>query len=182
MRAAAAALLAGGVFALGGCGGSGSSGVAPAKYVTSICTSLESWKSALSSASQKLQASAAKTTSLAGGKQEYVSFVGALVTATSQAATELKVAGIPAVGDGKQIASSLVQAFTHASAALQQAAAHAGAIPVTNASAFQAAASGVTAEVKQSLSGMADITPRHDATLRTAAQKAVACQALEAAA
>jgi hypothetical protein len=161
---------------LAGCGGA--SGVAPASYVKSICTTLTSWKNDVQTASASLQASAPKTTSLPQGKQQYVTFVGALVNATRQAASGLKSAGVPAVSGGQDVSTALVQTFSSATSALAQAASQAAGIPITSAAAYQAAASGVTAQIRGSLASMAKITPRKNPQLRAAAAKEPACQAL----
>jgi hypothetical protein len=174
MRWLAVALSA---LALAGCGGA--SGAAPASYVKSICTTLGSWKTAVEAASVRLQASAPKTTSLSQGKQQYVTFVSALVSATNRAASGLKGAGIPAVSGGQQISNALVQAFSNASSALGRAASQAAAIPITGAAAYQAAASGVTAQIRGSLSGMANVTPRKSPQLRAAAASEPACRTLK---
>jgi hypothetical protein len=176
-RSLAAVVLAA-LIGLGGCGGS--SGPSPGAYVKSICTTLGAWKSDVQSASTRLQTSIPATASLVQGKQEYVSFVAALSTATARAAAGLKGAGTPSVSGGSQIAGSLVTAFTQATSNLAAAAAQAAAIPTTSAGAYQAAASGVTAQIRQALAGMTSVTPRKNPQLRSAALKEPACQALQA--
>jgi hypothetical protein len=167
--------------ALGGCGGSSSSssGVSPKTYVKSICTSLGSWSAGIKTAGAKLQATATGTTSLAKGKSQYQIFVAALVTDTGRAVGELRAAGVPAVKDGKRISDALVGAFQKAQAGLSQAAAQAAGIPTTNASSYQAAATGVTATIRQALAQMATVRPEKDPQLHAAAAKEPSCQALK---
>jgi hypothetical protein len=167
-----------GALLVGGCGSS-SSGVTPAAYVKSVCTSLGTWSDAIKTAGTKLQAAATGTTSLSTGKQQYQTFVDALVTDTSHVSGELKSAGTPAVKDGKALAGQLVQAFTRAQAGLTQAAKRAAAIPTTSASGYQAALAGVTASIKQDLAGIASAHPEQDPQLRAAAAKDPACLALK---
>jgi hypothetical protein len=165
--------------ALGGCGGSSPSGVTPTAYIKSVCTSLGSWSSGIRTAGNQLQAAATGTRSLAAGKQQYQTFIVALVTDTGRAVSDLKTAGVPAVKNGKQISDALVGAFTQARSGLSQAATQAGAIPTTSAAAYQAAATGVTASIRQTLGQIATVRPERDPRLRAAAAKEPACQALK---
>lgn len=170
----AAALVA---LALAACGGS--SGTSPATYVKSICTSLVGWKDAVQSAGTKLQGSGAATASPAGAKRDYLAFVSALEHATQQTAGGLRTAGTPAVSDGKKVSGRLVDAFSRAAGGLGTAYAKALAIPTTSASAFDGAASSVTAEIKSSLQGIATISPESSAQLRAAANADPTCQSLK---
>jgi hypothetical protein len=167
--------------ALGGCGSSSPSGATPAAYVKSICTSLTNWSSGIKSAGAQLQASAAGTNSLSKGKQQYQTFVSSLVSVTGRTEQDLKAAGVPAVKSGKSISNALVSAFSQAKAGLTQAATQAAAIPTSNASAYQAAATGVTASIRQTLARMATVRPEKDPQLHAAAAKEPACQALKSA-
>ena len=164
---------------LAGCGGSTPSGVTPKAYIKSVCTSLGSWSAGVRTAGNRLQASATGTTSLASGRQQYQTFVVALVGNTGRAVDDLKRAGVPAVKNGKQISDALVGAFTQAKSGLTQAATQAGAIPTTSSGAYQAAASGVTASIRQTLGQIANVRPERDPQLHAAATKEPACQALK---
>jgi hypothetical protein len=166
------------LLALAGCGGSSPSGVAPKAYIKSVCTSLRSWSSGIRTAGNQLQAAATGTRSLAAGKQQYQTFIVALATDTGRAVNDLKSAGVPAVKNGKQISDALVGAFTQARSGLSQAVTQAGAIPTTSAAAYQAAATGVTASIRQTLGQIATARPERDPGLRAAAAKEPACQAL----
>lgn len=169
------------VLALSSCGGSsGPAEVSPAAYVKSICASLSTWKGAIQSASGQLQAGTRAAKSLAQGKQQYITFLEALVQATGTSATGLKAAGVPNVSGGKQISTMLAQAFTHAASSLSTAVSQAKNIPTTSSAAYQAAGAGVNATVRQSLSGLASISPRRNAQLKAAAAKEPACKVLTA--
>jgi hypothetical protein len=161
---------------LGGCGDS--SGVAPAAYVKSICTALESWKQQVQSAGRSLQASGLATASPATAKPQYVQFVSSLLAATRHTTTALQAAGAPSVKNGPTIAGGLSGAFARGSQGLATATAHAAAIPTTSVSAFEAAATGVTTEIRTALSNIATITPRSSPALRAAALKEPSCSAL----
>lgn len=176
-----ATLLVLAALALAGCGSSSPSGATPAAYVKSICTSLTGWSSGIKAAGTKLQSSAAGTTSLSTGKQQYQAFVSSLVSVTGRTVQELKAAGVPAVNNGKSISNALVNAFSQAKAGLAKAESQAAAIPTTNASSYQAAATGVTASIRQTLAQMATVRPGKDPQLHAAAAKEPACQALKSA-
>jgi hypothetical protein len=167
------------IAALAGCGGSSPS-VTPAKYVRSICSALGVWKAQVQNAGKKLQSSGAATASPPTAKTDYVDFVSALRSATQGAASALKQAGTPSVNGGKQIADGLTGAFSRGASGLVKAESQARAIPTTNATVFEAAASAVTTQIRNSLQGIASITPRNSAPLRTAANREPSCQALSA--
>jgi hypothetical protein len=176
-RPRAAALLA--IVTLAGCGGSsGSSGVPAKTYVTSICTTLGGWKAQVQSAGRALQSSGAATASPANAKAQYVGFVSSLLHATQQASAALKAAGTPAVKNGAVIASGLSGAFERGSQGLATALAHAQAIPTTSTSAFEAAATAVTSEIRSALANIAGVTPRSSPQLRAAALSDPSCRAL----
>jgi hypothetical protein len=174
------------MLALTACGGGGApsasqSGVSAPAYVKSICGTLTTWKNDIQSAGGQLQTGSSAAKSLADGKQQYVVFITSLVAATRKAAVGLKAAGVPSVHNGSDIATSLQGAFARASASLNQAVARAKAIPTTNAHAYQAATSGVTNQFKQSLSGIASLTPKDNAQLNAAAAQEPSCKALTSA-
>jgi hypothetical protein len=167
--------------ALAGCGGS--SGPSADSYVKSICTALSGWRDSVQVAGSALQsaATAGKHVSLAKGKESYLAFLAALLHATTSAASSLKAAGVPAVNGGKQVSTTLVQAFAGAQTALSGAAAQAARIPTTTAAAYATAASNVTSVIRTALAGMTAATPRSNPQLRAAAVKQPACSALKAA-
>ena len=162
--------------ALAGCGGSNN--VTPAKYVKSICKTLGGWKADVQNAGNKLQASGAATATPPAAKRDYVQFVSALRAATQGAATALKNAGAPSVSNGKAIADGLSGAFSRGADGLVKAESQAHAIPTSNATVFEAGASAVTTQIRNSLQGIATITPRNSTALRTAATREPSCQVL----
>jgi len=174
-RALAAAALAGAAFA--GCGSSAPS-VTPAAYVKSICGALGGWKSDVQNAGSKLQASGAGTATPPTAKRYYVEFVAALHDATQRATARLRAAGTPDVSSGKALAGDLTDAFARGTTGLAKAEAQARAIPTANSTVFEAAAGAVTSEIRTALQGIATISPRNSAALRSAAGKEPACQAL----
>jgi hypothetical protein len=173
-RLRATALLV--MVALAGCGGS--SGVPPKVYVKSICIALGGWKQDVQSAGRALQGSGIATASPANAKTQYVGFVSSLLRATRQTADSLKAAGAPSVKNGAAIAGGLSGAFERGSQGLSTALSHAQAIPTTSTSAFEAAATGVTTEIRSALGNIAAITPRSSPQLRAAALNEPSCRAL----
>jgi PBP1b-binding outer membrane lipoprotein LpoB len=163
--------------ALAGCGGSGS--VSPAAYVKSVCTAARDWKDAIQVAGARLQ-SGVSTKSLSQAKAEYVAFVGALVNATGQAASQLKAAGTPSVSNGSRISGTLVRIFSDAKGSLSHAASEASALPTSSVSAFAGAAQGVRTTIANSLAAMGNITPERNAQLHSAAARDSTCRALAA--
>jgi hypothetical protein len=126
----------------------------------------------------ELRGAASTATTLGAGRRAYVRFVNSLATSTGTAATELQASGVPAVKDGRRISGTLVRAFTQAHDRLRQEQSQAAAIPTTGAAAYQAAASGLSAALKQTLAAMAGARPEQDPQLRAAADKDAVCRAL----
>lgn len=179
LRAFALSAIVAGAVGLAACGGSGgSSGVAAATYVKSICRALGNWKSDVQTAGQNLQSSGAGAASPPTAKRYYVEFVHALRTATEKAASALSAAGTPAVKNGTDIATGLTGAFNRGSTGLAKAESEARAIRTTNATIFDATAAQVTAQIRTALQGIASVTPRNNSALKAAASKDPTCQAL----
>jgi len=130
------------------------------------------------SAGRALQASGIATASPANAKKQYVQFVSTLLSATRNTADSLKAARTPEVKNGGTIASGLSGAFERGSQGLATALSRASAIPTTSASAFGAAATGVTTEIRSALQNIGSITPRSSAQLRAAALKDASCRSL----
>jgi hypothetical protein len=165
------------VLLLAGCGGS--SQVKPSAYVKSMCTALGSWKNTIQSAGVALQSSGAATAARPVAKADYQKFVSSLVTATRQADSALKSAGVPGVSGGKQLANRLSRAFDTATRRLNQAETQAKAIKTDSATSFQLGATAVTTEIRAALGAIATVSPGRSAQLRQAAAKEPACQALQ---
>lgn len=175
-RVVAVLALCAAVAVLAGCGGS-SSDVSAASYVKSVCTTATTWKNAIITAGQKLEFGL-RGTSLPQTKANYVQFVQALESATGNAANQLGAAGTPSVSGGKSIASTIVRIFGKAKTDLGHDASEAASIPTTSKSAFNAAATKVQNDVRNSLARMSAITPANNPPLRSAAAKDTACKNL----
>jgi hypothetical protein len=175
LGAAVAAALA--ALLLSACGGSSS--VKPSAYVKSMCTALGNWKNTIQSAGVSLQSSGAATAARPVAKADYQKFVSSLVTATQQAGSALKTAGVPDVSGGKPLANRLNRAFDTASRRLTQAEIQAKAIKTDSATSFQLGATAVTTEIRSALQAIAAVAPGRSAQLRQAAAKESACQALQ---
>jgi hypothetical protein len=174
----AAALVA--TLLLAACGSS-SSGVQPSAYVHTVCTTLGTWRSGVQGASTHLQSSVTGSTTVPQLKQQYQTFVSALLSNTDSAKAKLKAAGVPGVSNGGQISSSLVRAFTNASSGLQKAQSQAAQLPTGDGTTFKTAVAGVTQTISGALSSMKDVSPKKDRQLHDAAGKDAACTALKSA-
>ena len=169
------AALCASVAAIAACGSS--SGVTASSYVRSVCTAAATWKNAIVGAGAKLRSLSASTP-LPQTKSDYVAFVAAVANATGHAADQLSAAGTPSVSGGKSVASMLVGTFTRAKNSLSRAESEASAIPTTSKSAFNAAASKVQTDVRNSLSQMSSVTPANNPQLRSAAANDSTCKSL----
>lgn len=178
MRTRALVFCAFGTLVISGCGGS-VSGVAPAAYVRSVCGTLAEWKSDVQTATLRLRASARTTKSLAEGKQQYVQFVALLRAATARAAGELSAAGAPAVKQGQQRATMLVEAFERTTTLLGQAVTESASLPTTSTEAFKQSANALVQTVRSSTSGIEPgLEGLKDADLEKAAANEPACKSL----
>jgi hypothetical protein len=147
--------------------------------VHAVCATLATWRTGVQDASNQLQTSATGSTSLGQFKQQYQTFVSALLADTDRAKTELNAAGVPAVNNGKQISSTLVQAFTNASTGLSQAQSQASQLPTSDPTTFKTATAAVTSTISGALASMKNVSPRKDRQLHAAANKDPACKALK---
>jgi hypothetical protein len=161
---------------LAACGGS--SGVAPATYVKSICQAIGPFEKTVQSRSKELQ-NASGLKSPEQGKQALQGFLSAVVADTDKALTKLKAAGTPAVSNGKKVSTAIVAAFAELKGALQKAATAAGSLPTTSASAFSGAAQQLGSSVQSSLGGIgSSLSNLKSSDLENAAKKEPACQTL----
>ncbi len=140
------------VAALAGCGGSSSSGVSAAAYVKAICSSIGPFEKDVQTRSSSLNLSS--LSSAAQGKTALQGFLAAIVADTDKTVTQLKAAGTPNVTNGKQIATTLVGAFSALKGTLAQAEAKAGSLPTGSPQAFQAAAQSLGTTVQSSMSSI----------------------------
>ena len=163
--------------ALAGCGGSSSSGVTPAAYVKAICATIGPFEKDVQARSSSLNLSS--LTNAAQGKKALQTFMAGIVADTDKAVTQLKAAGTPDVSNGKQIATTLVGAFTALKVALAQAATKAGSLPTSSPQAFQTAAQALGTSVQSSMSSIgSSLNGLKSADLEKAAANDPTCKSL----
>jgi len=158
------------------------SSVDPATYVHSVCTTLTSYKTQVSS----LEASAglADATSIADVRDKLVAFLGQVSSATSSAVTDLQNAGTPNIKNGNKVAGLIVQEVTALGTAFTKATRAAQNLNTSNAKAFKKGADAidksVTAAGKQATSVLNVAKKRYNTKVLNSAQAADAsCQGLK---
>jgi hypothetical protein len=175
-RRIALVLAAVATLAITGCGGS--STVPASKYVNVVCWSLGRWQHDFRGAQLGLAHSAPQARSLDAGKQLYITFTGRLYSATRRIARRIQGAGTPSVSGGDQFAKAFAGDFSRAGTDFATIEKQATALPTTGARAYEAAAAGMTASIRQTLARLSSVTLRSNGQLRAAAAKDRGCRAL----
>jgi outer membrane murein-binding lipoprotein Lpp len=164
------------VLLIAGCGGSSSS-VSASDYVKSICAAVGTFRKDVQQKTSSLSASSFKTP--AEGKTALQDFLSAASSSADQAASKLKAAGTPNVNNGKQISTSLVNAFNQLSGALKQAQTATGSLPTSSAQAFKTGAQSIQTNIQNSLTSLlSSLSTLRSSELVQAAKKEPTCQAL----
>jgi predicted small secreted protein len=163
---------------LAGCGGSsGGSGVSAGAYVKSICSAVGPFEKDVASRSSAL--SSLTSVSPSQGKQALQGFLSAVVSDTDKAVNKLKSAGTPNVSKGKQIANTLVKAFTELKTALQGAQKQASSLPTTSPTAFKNAAQALGTSIQSSMSAIgSSLNNLKSPDLEKAASKEPTCKSI----
>ena len=162
---------------LAGCGGSKSSGVTAASYVKSICGAVGPFEKDVATRSTALSKLSASNPTQ--GKKALQDFLSAIVSDTNKTVSDLKAAGTPKVANGKQIAATLVKAFTELHGALQQAESKANSLPTSSATAFKTAAQSLGTSVQSSMSSIgSSLNGLKSPDLAKAAAKDSTCKSL----
>jgi hypothetical protein len=162
---------------LAGCGSSGSSGVTPAAYVKSICTAVAPFETDVVKRTDQLNL--ATLASADQGKKAIQGFLSGVKADTDQALSKLKAAGTPSIDNGKQLAATVVSAFSQLKAAVGHALAQADALPTNSPEAFRKAAAGLGTTVRTSMGGIGSSLGRlKSPELEKAAAKERACTTL----
>jgi hypothetical protein len=121
------------------------SSVDPATYVHSVCTTLTSYKTQVSS----LESSAglANATSIADVRDKLVAFLGKVSSATSSAVTNLQNAGAPNIKNGNKIAALIVRQVSALGDAFTKAARDAQKLNTSSVNAFKRGADAIDKSV-----------------------------------
>ena len=166
---------------LAGCGGSSpassSAPVTATAYVTALCQAVGPFEKDVATRSGAL--SATKSTTLAAGKAELVSYLGALSDASASAAARLRAAGLPDVAGGPAFARAIVTTFTRVHTALSRSHGLAAKLSTTSAAAYSSGAAALSSAVKSSLGRLGSGLSTHsNKALNEAAAKVAACHTL----
>jgi hypothetical protein len=174
-RTGAAAVVA--AVLLAGCGSSSSSSVSASAYVKSVCTAVGTFKKDIQDKTASL--SSASVTNPAQGKKALQGFLSAAASGAETAASELKSAGTPDVSNGKQISTSLVNAFNQLSSSFKQAESSANSLPTSSAAAFKAGAVSIQSNIRNSLTGLlSGLSGLQSSDLAKAAKAEPSCTSL----
>jgi hypothetical protein len=179
IRKISAGALVAAALVVAGCGGSssGSSSVSASSYVKSICTAVGTFRSDVQSKITSL--GAANITTPAQGKKALQDFLSAASTSSDAAVTKLKGAGTPNVNNGKQISTSLVNAFNTLSSALKQAETSTNNLSTSSKAAFASGAKTIQTNIQSSIQGMlSSLSALKSADLQSAAKNEPACTSL----
>jgi hypothetical protein len=176
-RISAGAVLAAALLAAGCGSSSSSSGVSASTYVKNVCTAVGTFRTDVQ---QKISSlSSANVSTPDQGKKALQGFLSAASTSADAAVTKLKDAGTPSVNNGKQISTSLVNAFSQLSAALKQAESSTNSLPTSSKQAFAAGAKSIQTNIQSSIQGMlSGLSALKSADLASAAKSQPACTSL----
>lgn len=173
--------------ALAGCGSSAAPSAStgaktsPTTYADHICTAVGTWVHTLQDSSNGIAKQIAPGTPPARAKEALQSLLSSSVAASEAIVKELHAAGTPEVANGDHIATSLLEAFEHATTALAHVRETITRLPTSDRRAFLTATKSVSADVRASLSGLfSGLAPLRSPALQKAAATAPACATIGA--
>lgn len=159
---------------LAACGGGG---VAPAEYVSSVCTAMTDFITEIQDSSGALSPDA---TDPAAVKDEMVSFLDTAAKAADTAISDIEAAGIPDVSEGQEVSDAIVDSLQKAKEAFEAARDEVAGMDTSDPAAFGTALMDVGTTL-QDASG--DATSGLDALdseeLSKAAEESEACQDMQ---
>jgi hypothetical protein len=178
-RAASAATLALLVApAIAACGGSGGSQVSASSYVSHVCSSVGTWLHGIQSSSTQMEQQMKSGATPASAKRALEGLASSSVADSERVVASLRGAGVPNVGNGQQIANTIVSTFERATNQLRSLQSQVSRLP-NQPQAFRAAASRLGSSLQSSLSGIGSgLQGLHSPALEQAAAKSPACQSL----
>jgi hypothetical protein len=179
IRKLSAGALVAAALVVAGCGGSSSasSSVSASSYVKSVCTAVGTFRTDVQNKITSL--GSANITTPAQGKKALQDFLSAASTSADAAVTKLKGAGTPDVNNGKQISTSLTNAFNQLSSALKQAESSTNNLSTSSKAAFAAGAKSIQTNIQNSIQGMlSSLSALKSADLQTAAKNEPSCTSL----
>ena len=134
--------------------GAASASTPPGAWASKFCTALKQWQTTVGAESTKANAALSKLSdgSLAGIRDEFVTFLTNDVAATQRAIRSIKKAGAPSSTNGAKIQSKVLASFQSASNTFANAKSSASALSTTDSASFVADAT----TIQQKLSGASD--------------------------
>jgi hypothetical protein len=162
--------------AAAGCGSSDSgSAVGAGQYMRSVCNAVAPWVKDVTVRANALNFS--PNSSAAQRKKSTQDYLDAVVADSRSAVAKIKAAGTPNVGNGKAVASAIVNDFNQLESTMAKAASQARSLPTNNLAAFNSAAHALGNSISSSIGSLGSLRNRE---LTQAAAKEPACKQLGA--
>ena len=174
LRTGAAALLA--VAVCTACGSSGSSSkISAGTYVASVCSAISPLEKDVVTRSSALNGATAANATEA--KKALQGFLTAVDSDSEHALTKIQAAGTPDIANGKNVAGTIVKAFTQLRDAMKLALTKSDSLPTGSPSSFRTAAQALGASVKSALNNI-DSSGFSNPDIEKAAGAQPACKSL----
>lgn len=161
-----------------GCGG-GAKKASPAKYVSTVCSSVAVWEKALLAETQKFESSLGKSSgapNLANLKAQFVALISNVLTETRQMQSKIEAVGEPDVKNGAKIEKTINDGLSTLAAGLVTARGKASSLSISNLTQFASAAQSLGREVSGSGSKLTStLNTLKSSELAVAASKEPAC-------
>jgi outer membrane murein-binding lipoprotein Lpp len=158
-----------------GCGSSGPSKVSTASYVQSVCSAIAPLERDVVARSQALNNTTSSNALQA--KQTLQGFLSAIEQASNRALSKIRSAGTPDISNGKEVAGTVVTAFTQLRDAMHSAGIKASSLPTDSPTSYKTAAQALNASVRASLSNI-DPSGFRNPEIEKAAAKEPSCKSL----
>jgi hypothetical protein len=157
MRRLIVSFLAAGLLAVAGCGGGdGESGkVAPDRYASSVCASIATWQTALTSASTVLAQRTSRTRDLKTVRRQFISFFDGALTQTDRMVAAVAEVGVPDVEQGDTVAAALLRDLRRFRPILVEARDKARKLPLDDATSFATRAQSLGTRFQIEANGLA---------------------------
>jgi len=146
-----------------------------ATYVRSVCSAIRPLERDVQTRLSALNSTTASNATEA--KQTLQGFLNAVAQDADHALTRIQSAGTPDIANGKQVAGTIVKAFTQLRDAMRAAVAKSNSLPTDSAASFKTAAQALGTSVKGSLTNI-DSSGLSNSEIEKAAAKEPACKSL----
>jgi hypothetical protein len=157
------------------CGSSGASKISAGTYVASVCSAISPLEKDVVTRSSALNGATAANATEA--KKALQGFLTAVESDSDHALTKIQAAGTPDISNGKNVAGTIVKAFTQLRDAMRVALTKSESLPTDSPSAFRTAAQALGASVKSALNNI-DSSGFSNPEIEKAAGAQPACKSL----